>query len=1243
MKSKILLMIMCFVVNSYFSQSLPNSENYVYSRQYLEAVKTTSPSSPSAKQIQNVTYFDGLGRQKQNIAIKSTKSGKDLVVPIEFDDYGRQVKNYLPIPITSLNGNIQPIVGDDVNSYYNTVYGNVTNAYSENVYDESPLNRLKQSAFPGDEWEKSSTHTQDYEYDVNKATENVKKYTATTTWNAAEEIYRSSLDVSGTYGTGELYKYHVTDEDRNNLEVYKNSFGQTILIRKNDGTNIDTYYVYDKYDRLSFTVTPKAAPLDISDPLVLNGLCYQYNYDEWGRLAEKKLPGKGWEFFAYDKYDRLVATQDSKMNAEGKWAFSKYDFQGRVSYTGIATGTSRKSFQSSLNNSTSNEGRNDFLQTIVNGTILYYSNQSFPTTISELLSVNYYDYYPNGTPTISNPLLGQAVLTQDAYNSPISTMSLPTSSYAKNIGEDKWTKNYLWYDTKGRAIASHSTNHLGGFTKTETELDFVGIPKKTITKNSRTSATTPDVTIEENFTYDDQYRLKKHEHEVIGKSPKETLAEYIYNDLGQLIVKKVGGTGTPLQKVSYKYNIRGWLTDINDLDSLNINNEGDLFAYKIRYNSRKGLEYPSTDFSTYKVKPRYNGNIAEVDWISLNYPGEIAPDAANANRYGYVYDGLDRLKAGFYQNPFNPSKGEYNEIVDEYDLNGNIRKLKRFAHKSKSNFPAKIDDLVYDYDGNQVTTINDNLPGVPNPAGYEGGGGKIKYDTNGNMTIMPDKGITAITYNFLNLPNTIEQRGNTTQYTYRADGVKLQRNFTLNNALGSNLTTTEYLDGFNYSEVSNPTLGRALEEQDDVTLSIKTAGEEEIFMDVFGAENRIIPGNPPQIAIGLMFFPTSEGFYDFRKKQYIYQYKDQVGNVRLSYWVHPDEQVLKILDRNDYYPFGMNTIQESEYSVTTSPLNYKFGGKELQESGMYDFGARIYMPDVARWFNVDPVAELSPDLSPYRYAFNNPISFTDPTGMYEDSGIDDSDGREDNSGKGGDRFLHFGWSQDARNNEQGVNGFEKSILVALDIINGNFTISSDIKGGGDGNEGNASMADMGSENLSEMNGNDFNPEEPVSFFGKTDDANFHQVFEQMHTLFKDTKGDGIFRVYGHGNFGELWNGDDEIKDAKTFDKVMGSKNSNWNNVDKMKDPILILFACLSASTTVQNPAIAEKISKAHPNLTVIAFRGFVTYDPKQSGIKNINRSQNSGDGNGLIVFLKNGIPMSGYYYRDFLKKYTNFK
>jgi hypothetical protein len=172
---------------------------------------------------------------------------------------------------------------------------------------------------------------------------------------------------------------------------------------------------------------------------------------------------------------------------------------------------------------------------------------------------------------------------------------------------------------------------------------------------------------------------------------------------------------------------------------------------------------------------------------------------------------------------------------------------------------------------------------------------------------------------------------------------------------------------------------------------------------------------------------------------------------------------------------------------------------------------------------------------------------------------------------------------------------------------------------------------------------DFDPEEPVSFFGKDDGKAFHQVFKQMHDLFKDTKGDGIFRVYAHGNFGTIFNGEEQIRDAKTFDVVMKSKNKNWANVDKMKDPILILFACLSGQSTVQNEAIGKQISRAHPNLTVIAFKGFVTYDPSVSGIKNINAAQDTGDGRGGIVFYRNGEYLTGYLYNQFLKKYPNFK
>lgn len=1017
MRIRILIVVLLLFWVNGFTQTAPSpNENYVYSTVYLNGSGT--------KKMETIQYMDGLGRPKQSINIKGSAKGLDLIVPIEYDNFGKQVKNYLPLPKTSLNGAIQPIDTTDVNTYYN-----VPNAYFESVYDDSPLHRLKQAAFPGQQWAKDSGHSVKYDYDTNLISDGVKKFTTNTTWT--NNVGYTTVTTS-TYSNLELFKRKVADEDDNISYVFTNKLGQKVLTRKINGHSdgkttgspqeIDTYYIYNEYNQLVCVVPPLAAKITLTQD-VLDKLCYQYRYDDQGRLVEKKLPGKGfdtssnmwiWESFVYDHQNRLVAMQDSNLKLQGnKWLYTQYDQFSRPVATGICNGygVTRQDEQNFADTTGSNNTtRNGNIVINYSGIDVYYNiATSYPQSskVTALLSLNYYDTYPTGTPTVTSPILGQEVLSTNAINSNISTKSFPTASFVKNIGENKWTQSYVWYDTMGRSIAANSVNHLGGFTTTESKLDFVGMPEKTITKNSRTSSTTPNVTIEENFTYDDQYRLKKHEHEVIGKSSKETLAEYIYDDIGQLIVKKVGGNaGTPLQKVNYRYNIRGWLTGINDLDSLNINGHGDLFAYKIRYNERIGLENPNTNFPTYKVRPKYNGNIAEVDWISLYTPGQTAPTAAYADRYGYVYDGLDRLKAGFYQNPANRSFKDNHEIVEEYDLNGNIQKLKRTGRKIK-NYPAVLfDDLVYNYDGNKLTSIIDNPNGSPNPSGYEGGGATIDYDSNGNMTIMPDKGITNIAYNFLNLPNIVAQRGNATEYSYRADGVKLKRTFTLNNALGSTTTTTEYLEGFHYSESSNPNLNRALSEQDNITQSAKTAGEEEVFVDEYGEANRIAqPGDPQQIAIGLMFFPTAEGFYDFRRKQYIYQYKDQVGNTRLSYWVHPDENVLKVLDKNDYYPFGMNILQESEFSATTSPLNYKFQEQELQETGFYSFKWRQYMPDVGRFFNIDPLSEKYAYQSHYNFSENRVVNSREIEGLEAFDNYDDANDFGDRQGLSDNDFY----------------------------------------------------------------------------------------------------------------------------------------------------------------------------------------------------------------------------------------------
>ncbi|MCG2792871.1 MAG: hypothetical protein L6262_04905 [Weeksellaceae bacterium] len=280
-----------------------------------------------------------------------------------------------------------------------------------------------------------------------------------------------------------------------------------------------------------------------------------------------------------------------------------------------------------------------------------------------------------------------------------------------------------------------------------------------------------------------------------------------------------------------------------------------------------------------------------------------------------------------------------------------------------------IDNLTYNIVGNRLSSVTD---AGNNLAGYEGGGGAIGYDANGNMTSMADKGISAIAYNFLNLPEQITQT-NVTKYYYRADGVKTKKAFTLNNALGNTTTTTEYLDGFVYT-TGDDVVQAAFRETDSSTLKAATAGEEEAF--VSGEERAV----PQQSGMVLAYFPTAEGYYDYTNNRYIYQYKDHLGNVRLSYTKN-SAGALTILDRNDYYAFGMNFYgYSSVYDATGTPLNNKYNQKELQETGFYDYGWRQYMPDLGRWFGMDQLSEKFHGTSPYAYAVNNPVMFYDIDG-----------------------------------------------------------------------------------------------------------------------------------------------------------------------------------------------------------------------------------------------------------------------
>ncbi|WP_260142731.1 RHS repeat-associated core domain-containing protein [Elizabethkingia anophelis] len=858
--------------------SISVNENYIYSRTYLAP---RSSSDPAAPQQQSISYFDGLGRPKQELSIKSTPNGNDLVTDIPYDSFGRQVQSWLPVPMGSQNGNIQSGVQAAARNHYKKADGSTDPlAYGEKTLENSPLDRVLAQAAPGSDWDGKKVQ---YQYQANADGE-VYRYTTSTSWSNNATV--SVLGLSGTYGASSLYKNVVTDEDGNSTIEFKNGQGQIVLVRKKNGSeDLDTYYVYNEYNQLAFVIPPLAVHKGV-DLALLNELAYQYRYDGQNRLVEKKLPGKDWEYMVYDQQDRLVLTQDGKLRQLNKWLFTKYDKFGRVAYTGLLdSAPGRDAQQSNMVHFGGNNEERSASGFTQNGTTVYYSSSAYPVGNFTLLTVNYYDEYPPGSPGVFN---GASVLGSVPVNGR-STKGLPVASMVKNIEDNGWTKSYTWYDDKARPVATESRNHLGGYTRTSSVLAFSGVPMSTTTYHKRDAAS-GEMVMKEEFSYDHQNRLVKHTHQVNG-GLVEILTENIYNELGQLESRNIGNG---IQSIKNEYNIRGALTKMND--PRNLMNK--LFGFELKYINPSG------------TSKKYNGNIAETDWATQS--------DGTLRRYSYQYDGVNRLKEGNYWDNAGAISGSYAERLN-YDVNGNITGLQRTGLGA-----GVMDQLSYTYDqsgnSNKLIRVND---ASGNAAGYPVGGNTIGYDINGNMVNHLDKGISNIAYNYLNLPSSITASMGNTDYVYRADGTKVRKVF------GGK--TTDYLDGFQY-------------------------------------ENGV-----------LQFVPTSEGYYDVVKNKYIYNYTDHLGNVRLSYTKGASGGA-EIIEENNYYPFGLKHQGYNSSSLANNAYQYKYNGKELQETGMYDYGARMYMPELGRWGVVDPLAEKMTRHSPYNYAFNNPIRFIDPDG-----------------------------------------------------------------------------------------------------------------------------------------------------------------------------------------------------------------------------------------------------------------------
>ncbi len=847
-----------------------NNENYIHTITYNEPYSESSNLNavPVTHKIESINYYDGLGRPKQNIGIRAGGNSEDIITHIGYDAYGRQDKEYLPYALASGGGIYRSDALAVTKDYYGTAkyeedfLGMTTsniNPYSEKNLEASPLSRILEQGAPGADWavdkNSDSDKTIKFELATNSGTE-VKKYevalTASTTNNVITYIPTLTLDTSssnnyGHYTEHGLYKTVTKDENwtsgtAHTAEEFKDKQGRVILKRTYGASDInmdgdtldagesnaphDTYYVYDDYGNLTFVLPPKAEPnTALPDAAKLTGLCYQYRYDDKNRLVEKKIPGKDWEYIVYDNLDQPILTQDGnlRMLSPNKWLFTKYDAFGRVAYTGeMSRNISRPSLQAEVNWTPSQYVVKQTSPTTIDGTTIYYNNLAYPTGyITDILTINYYDNYTfdkDASLNLPSTSGGQAIIN---YNNASATQKLtkglPTGSKVRV--SNQWITTIIGYDSKGRVIYTASDNdYLSTLDVARNTLDFTGKVKKTETLHERDiEPVLVSVITEDVFTYDHMGRLKKQTQELNNTNVLEVIVENTYDDLGQLSSKGVGGKSTQgrLQTINYKYNVRGWLKQINDTKNLG----NDLFGFTVNYNA-----------ATHGGTPLYNGNISETEWRTANEDSSI-------KWYKFDYDGLNRLKSAIDNiNLFNLS-------AITYDKNGNITKLNRRGIKYSygtvggDEYYGDIDLLTYTYlpNSNRLDKVQDNAYST---IGFRDGANaslEYIYDSNGNMILDANKGITAISYNHLNLPTSISINGSggtgTISYIYDANGIKQKK---LAN------TSTTYAGNYVYE-----------------------------------------PYGP---ADDLKFFSHPEGYVDVDGGyKYVYQYKDHLGNIRLSY------------------------------------------------------------------------------------------------------------------------------------------------------------------------------------------------------------------------------------------------------------------------------------------------------------------------------------------------------------------------
>ena len=679
-------------------------------------VKTETFINGNGGKVTTVQYCDGLGRPVLT-ATDGTGSNGSFVYARQHYDYGQRVASQT-IPAY---GNSSPDFLTD--SQLSWKYADT---HRSTTFQYDALDRVITEKGPGDEWHAGNRfrHTA---YLLN-GTGEVKLY----------RVSSNTLQQSGYYPAGRLYVEECTDEDLNPTRLYKDMQGRTVMQRQ--GSDSDTYYVYDAAGNLRY-VLPPAASAGLSggawttaSSAVLQQFAYYYEYDSRARCTRKQLPGCDYVTMAYDTNDRLVTSQDGNQRLSNVCTYYEYDNLGRQTVMGVDTAGVRTPLLES-----------------------FYDDYTFLTS-EESAKVGF------------NASGGY-------HSSYASARGLQTGSRVHHLEKTSlYEVTAMYYDALGNMIQQRSTNHLSGNDDVYIQYnEYTGAELQR--RHVHSASGKPTRTELYTNTYDYAGRLQSVSHK-LGDNAPVTLCSMTYDEYGRLASKTVGDN---IQTVSYSYNIRDWATSVSSTH----------FSEQLAYAGTNGAASAAT--------PCFNGNIAAMAWkagtetayrnfqFSYNAKGWMTAAAysgtgsyntqyqydtmgniTSLQRYGlqdnsqyglidnlsYTYNGnqlvtvTDAVSGPNYSGAFHFSDGSDEDVEYEYDQNGNLtkdlNKNIRQIDYNLLNLPSEMNLMinyayyfishVYDATGRLLRTnypIGINVgPGVVGPLGKGGdvelqGGGLV--------------------------------------------------------------------------------------------------------------------------------------------------------------------------------------------------------------------------------------------------------------------------------------------------------------------------------------------------------------------------------------------------------------------------------------------------------------------------------------------------------------------------------------